>query len=191
MASDNGLNWLDQVILNSSLPTRAYNFAQDGACVDSALCLWTPEQIRYNVSFKNQVEAFAESNLARSGHTNTSPQPWTDTKSVFVIWFGTNDVLWTVGAFAANSSVVDGILDSYMLSIRRLCDAGARRFVLIGLPREQTSLIAETMANKTQLLICFRALSLPPSRKGQGRAGRGTSFCDNALHLSVAWNQAW
>ena len=124
-------------MLNSTVPIKAYNFAQVGACVDSVQCMWTAEKISEKISFRDQVEAFAQSDLASGGHPVLEQPSWTDINAIFIIWFGINDVLWTVGAFAKDgSSVVDHILDSYMESVRKLRDGGATRFVFIGIPRE-------------------------------------------------------
>ena len=62
---------------------------------------------------------------------------WTAGNSAFVVWFGINDVANTADQKELGlEDLYNKVVKSYLTSLDKLYDAGARRFLILGLPRE-------------------------------------------------------
>lgn len=86
------------------------------------------------LSFIDQVKQFSDSIAAKPDYA-----PWTGGNSLFGVWMGVNDVgnTWWKEDYG---ELLERIMDSYFGRLQVLYDAGARNFVLLGVPRESLSL---------------------------------------------------
>lgn len=119
-------NWVDIMTTNSPLNTLTYDFAVGGASVNNSLIQGahadTPAFLNQSATWLNNIKA------------KPSYCPWTAANSVHVIWFGRNDVFWQVSQNASMTTRLDAVMTSYMNIVNSLWMAGARQFVVIGMP---------------------------------------------------------
>lgn len=123
-----------------------------GALVDNTII---PQDIPVP-SFVQQIDEF----LLSVGATSVplSPQspppalaptayhvPWNSTNSIFTIWFGINDVSEILGipfeTEETRIALYHGVTAVYVQQMKRLWDAGARRFVVILVSRESAQFL--------------------------------------------------
>lgn len=123
-----GLNWIDHLISEHNLSTLlSYNFAYGGATTDADLV--TPYEPTV-LSFVDQVTEFSNS---IASHPSTTP--WTSENALFGVWMGVNDVGNTY--YLSNvTTILEDIMVVYFDQLKIMYDAGARNFVLLGVPRK-------------------------------------------------------
>jgi phospholipase/lecithinase/hemolysin len=82
------------------------------------------------LSLIDQVAQFSASIASKPAYA-----PWTAQNALFGVWIGVNDVgnTWWKDDYEV---LVGQIMDSYFGRLQVLYDAGARNFVLLGVPRE-------------------------------------------------------
>jgi len=120
-------NWIDILASNSPLNTLVYDFAVGGASVDNNI-----------TGVYTDTPAFV--NQSATWLTNLATKPkksycqWTAANSVHVIWFGRNDVFWQVNQNASMVDRLTAVQTSYVKILNNLWLAGARRFVVMGIP---------------------------------------------------------
>ncbi|KAK0611943.1 hypothetical protein B0T14DRAFT_439719, partial [Immersiella caudata] len=125
-----GLNWVGFLTSHfNATPLLTYNFAYGGATTNASLVTpWRPDVL----SFTDQISLFA-------GSIGTEPRPeyapWTGSNALVGIWMGVNDVgnAWwkEEGEYEV---LVGGIMDSYFGGLEVLWEAGATKFVILGVP---------------------------------------------------------
>lgn len=118
----NGRNWLNYLTSTynaSSLLT--YNFAAGGATIDPDIF------ISRIPSFRNQV-----SDIFLPTYGNASTASWDSSNSLFITFFGINDVGITYRT--PNASLTSRIIDSYTAGLEELYLSGARNFLVVNVP---------------------------------------------------------
>ncbi len=82
------------------------------------------------LSLIDQVTQFSESIATKPAYA-----PWTAENALFGVWIGVNDVgnSWWLEEYDA---LVEKIMDTYFGQLQVLYDAGARKFVLLSVPRK-------------------------------------------------------
>ncbi|KAL2257533.1 hypothetical protein VTK26DRAFT_9512 [Humicola hyalothermophila] len=121
-----GYNWVGFLTAHfNASALLTYNFAYGGATTNASLV--TPYQPTV-LSFVDQVAQFSESIAGKPDYA-----PWTGTSALFGVWMGVNDVgnSWWLAEY---DELVERIMDSYFGRLQVLYDAGARNFVLLGVP---------------------------------------------------------
>lgn len=133
--TDNGANWLGVVLSKHAPPdTLAYDYGAIGAVVNMSRLepYGAPGQ-----NFDDQVRMFFD------GRAN-----WSSSPSVFVVWFGVNDVkdypLVDERAAMQPQSLYNDIMNDYFGQLSMLYQAGAREFLLLEVPRESLFLCHDT-----------------------------------------------
>jgi phospholipase/lecithinase/hemolysin len=131
-----GLNWVGFMVteFNTSL-TLSYNFAYGGATVDARLVKPYASTVK---SFIDQVTDFS-AELA----SHPSYAPWTADNTVVAVWMGVNDVgnsYWTED----EDELIKKIMAKYFEQLQIVYDAGARKFVLLSVPRKFDLTLAPT-----------------------------------------------
>lgn len=104
--------------------TMSYNFARSGAVVNNSRY-----EDQYVRCFIEQVDDFFRSGVAGKGR-------WTAENSVFVSWFGINDINFIQEKRVNEYEEWRKVLDDYFGQVDRYLMAGARNFVVVGIPRE-------------------------------------------------------
>lgn len=120
----NGRNWIDFLTYtyNASF-ISTYNFAFGGAVVDGSV---TPSGFR---PMKQQVQQFFMPVYSSANGTNTQ---WESNNSLFLSFFGINDVTGTYKL--SNKTVNAAIFASYSSLVEQLYQAGARNFLFVNIP---------------------------------------------------------
>lgn len=123
-----GLNWVG--ILASQLNASTlltYNFAYGGATTDSNLVK------PYDPSVKSLVDQVAQFSSSIASHPSYAP--WTASNTLVGVWIGVNDVGNTY--YLSNvTDVITAVVNRYFEELQIIYNAGARNFVLLGVPRE-------------------------------------------------------
>ncbi|CAN8104103.1 unnamed protein product [Discula destructiva] len=121
-----GANWIGLLISEYNLSTLlSYNFAYGGATTSAELV--TPYEPTV-LSLVDQVTEFSDS---IASHPSTTP--WTSRDTLFGVWMGVNDV--GNSYFESNvTEILNDIMVVYFDQLQILYDAGARNFVLLGVP---------------------------------------------------------
>lgn len=105
----------------------SYNFAYGGATTDADLV--TP----YEPSVLSFVDQVTEFNNTIASHPSTAP--WTSDNTLVGVWMGVNDV--GNSYYESNvTDILDAIMVVYFDQLQTIYNAGARNFVLLGVPRE-------------------------------------------------------
>ncbi|KAK0649165.1 hypothetical protein B0T16DRAFT_349774, partial [Cercophora newfieldiana] len=125
-----GLNWVGFLTAHyNATPLLTYNFAYGGATTNASLVTpWRPDVL----SFTDQIGLFA-------GSIGATPRPayarWKGEDALVGVWMGVNDTgnAWWKGE-EEYKVLVDAIMDSYFGGLEVLVTAGARNFVLLGVP---------------------------------------------------------
>lgn len=140
-----GLNWVGFLVSQfNQTPTVAYNFAYGGATVDADLV--TPYTSTV-LSFEDQVDQFSAS-LA----SHPSYAPWTAQDATVAVWMGVNDIGNSFWLENIDELLVQ-ILDRYFELLQVTYDAGARRLVLLSMPRKfERDLIRRRRAMRLTIL---------------------------------------
>lgn len=113
---------------NTSL-LLSYNLAYGGATTDANLV--TPYASTV-LSFVDQVNEFSTSLASKPDWA-----PWTASNALIGVWMGVNDVgntFWLSNV----TDVLDAVVTRYFELLQTTYDAGARNFVLLGVPRKLT-----------------------------------------------------
>lgn len=124
--------WLDFLINDYSPPdTLAYNYGRGASTIDDDVIaphFWGAK------SLVNQGKEFF---LTADNEKSPMHANWTGANSAFVVWFGINDVANTAEEKELDR---DGLylraVQSYLRVLQGLYGAGARRFLLLSLPRK-------------------------------------------------------
>lgn len=122
-------NWIDLVTVHANVTALTYDFAVGGASVDNSLTEGSNAKIP---AFVNQSAEFLDvlAVVPRPEFAN-----WSGEDSVFIVWFGRNDVYWTlVNGVAEPTAQLDEAQKSFLLILTRLVGKGATRFVVVGVP---------------------------------------------------------
>ncbi|KAK4111757.1 carbohydrate esterase family 16 protein [Canariomyces notabilis] len=121
-----GLNWVGFLASQFNASTLlTYNFAYGGATTNATLVQpYAPTVL----SFIDQVAQFSGSIASKPSYA-----PWTAETALFGVWMGVNDVgnAWWKAEY---DTLLGQIMDSYFGRLQVLYDAGARNFVLLGVP---------------------------------------------------------
>ena len=123
------INWID-FLIHERAPanTLCYNFACYGATVTRSP--GDPPPLQYR-TFTDQIQVFQDVK---------DTAPWNGNNSLFVSWFGVNDIaLNTALGFplesgASSSNGYDGVATPYFDQLEILHDAGARDFMVLLVP---------------------------------------------------------
>ncbi|KAK3372643.1 hypothetical protein B0H63DRAFT_401399 [Podospora didyma] len=124
-----GLNWVGFLTsLRNTSTLLTYNFAAGGATTNATLVTpWKPEVL----SLIDQVAQF-------SGSIASQPRPayapWTANNTLVGIWMGVNDVGNSWWKENYTTEIVPQIMDTYFGQLQVVYNAGARNFVLLGVP---------------------------------------------------------
>lgn len=124
-----GPNWLGWLLKRAPKNTLNYNFAVGGATSDGSVTFPGGHN-----PFSVQVDDFMP--VARHGEHFA---PWTGNNSIFIVWFGVNDVDLTVTQAKPELEIVDFLIGKYFDSVDKLRVVGARRFLFLGVPRKHFS----------------------------------------------------
>ena len=123
-----GKNWIGNLITtNNRTLLLNYNFSYGGATTNATIVKPFDPSV---LSFIDQVTEFKNSIASKPSTT-----PWTSSNALFGIWIGVNDV----GNSWYQSNVTDifnSIMVSYFGQMQILYNAGARKFVLLSVPRK-------------------------------------------------------
>lgn len=143
--------WLDFLISDYSPPqTLAYNFARGASTIDDEV---VAPQFWGAKSLVTQSKEFIQT--AAEGRSSTQIG-WTVENSAFVIWFGINDVANTAEDKELDlNSVYLRVADSYVRVLKELYAVGARRFLLLTVPREYYRATTATAASLTAHLTAI------------------------------------
>ena len=123
-----GYNWVGFLTSRYNASTLlTYNFAHGGATTNASLVAPYDPSV---LSMVDQVAQFSRSIAARPGYA-----PWTAANALVGVWMGVNDVgnsHWLANYYP---QLVGQIIDTYFSQLQVLYDAGARNFVVLGVPR--------------------------------------------------------
>lgn len=111
--------------------TLVYNFAATGATIDASI---VPAEVPEIPSFVNQTLTFASNAGSALSSVN-----WRSSQSLFLIWFGTNDLstIATSGVSRDRAKMlIRELVERYYDLMGDLYRAGARRFMVLTVPRE-------------------------------------------------------
>lgn len=133
--TDNGVNWIGEIVETAPGCTLNFNFAYGGATVNASLV--TPFEPTV-LSFIDQVTEFTNS---------VGPKPkgykWTSANTAAAVWLGVNDV--GNSYYYANSSAInEADLNSYFGQLQILYNAGVRKFLLLTTPRKASVSLCKT-----------------------------------------------
>ena len=128
----NGPNWLGRLITEHSPPnTLAYNYAAVGATINASIVTEEASQIP---SFVNQTATFLQ-----SVGSPLSSVDWAQQQHILVIGFGGNDLTGIAlnrTSTDVEQSLVEELVEGYFGLLGDLYNAGARRYLLLSVPRE-------------------------------------------------------
>lgn len=117
-----GPNWLLWLLDEAPDNTLSYNFAIGGTQVSTGAG-----------AFPYQVSQFMP--VANRASSHYVPFAQTD-RHLFIVWFGVNDIFFTVNSATPDLQVVDSTMNSWFKTVETLRQAGARHFLFIGSPRK-------------------------------------------------------
>jgi len=138
--SSNGPNWVGFLTATYNQSTiLTYNLASGGATVDSALVKPYAPTV---VSVKEQVQAQFQPIYA----SKPASAPWTAESSLFAFFIGINDVgnSW----YLNNATLYDAIFAEYAGLLEQVYAAGARNFLLLGVPPVNLSPLITSQADE-------------------------------------------
>lgn len=126
MTTSGGPNWVEDVITaDSSSPLLLYDIAVGGATVDNTF-----------VAASTGVSTFIEQAagfVSTYGPNTAGATLWNSANSLFTVWFGINDV--SNGYTNANyETLVQTVMGNYFDQVANLYAAGARNFLILGVP---------------------------------------------------------
>lgn len=125
-------NWIEILVNNGPVNSLSYDFAYGGAAVDNKLTKGVNHIIP---DFVSQSQSFLQ-NLAMTPHPSWAQ--WSGNNSLFVTWFGRNDVYWQIIQGDPVSPRLDNVIRAYFDILTGLYASGARKFLVLGIPRKIT-----------------------------------------------------
>lgn len=125
-----GPNWIGYLVQTLTPPTvLSYNLAFGGSVVDGSLV--PPPGTVYN--FNNATDDFLH-------YFPPTKLPWNGDNSVFVAWWGINDILRSFKADFDLASHYEEVMEVYFFQLERMYQAGATTFLLLDIHGKLTSL---------------------------------------------------
>lgn len=147
-----GPNWaVDLTDKFNSTPTLTFDLAYNCATVDASIVA------PCNIDVKTIVDQVSEFQQILSKGSQFGN--FTEKDSLFAIWIGINDAHLTANNATIADKDIDGIMsrvvDAYMEKLGSLYDLGARKFLLLNVPREQATFtkcsITQTLTKRTSV----------------------------------------
>ncbi|KAJ2904348.1 hypothetical protein MKZ38_008264 [Zalerion maritima] len=121
-----GLNWVGFMVTEFNTSLRlSYNFAYGGATVDADLVEPYTDTV---LSMIDQVDQFSAELASHPDYA-----PWTAENTVVGVWMGVNDIgnsYW----LDDEDALIEEVVAKYFEELQIVYDAGARQFVLLGVP---------------------------------------------------------
>ncbi|GAA5889751.1 hypothetical protein JCM6882_004310 [Rhodosporidiobolus microsporus] len=149
--STGGFNWIQYLTTPSSIYDSSsssfsgnhsitlYDLAFSGATVNGSIV----EGSEGTPDFVAQVEMWEEYFEQGTG-TALGEAPWVSNTTLFVLWFGINDVGFSYLQNLPFPSLLPSMFDTYNRLVARLYAGGARNFLILGVPPTQRTPLVQS-----------------------------------------------